>query len=164
MARVTVEDCLEKVDNHYDLVLLAKERTNQLNSGAEPKLPEENDKRTVIALREIAEGKIIPEDLQDTAINKLRKYPEESPETENLDEVEQDDFEKIYKGEVSKSGTAILPSKRVRKVTPRVDLLDDKNEPENLEKENEENDNDLQKNLESTEKSEEENPVDNKAE
>ena len=58
MARITVEDCLEKVENQYDLVLLAKERTSQLNSGSEMLVEEDNDKKTVIALREIAEGKV----------------------------------------------------------------------------------------------------------
>ena len=58
MARITVEDCLEKIENQYDLVLLAKERTSQLNSGSEMLVEEDNDKRTVVALREIAEGKI----------------------------------------------------------------------------------------------------------
>ena len=50
MARITVEDCLELVDNQYDLVLLAKERTSQLNAGEKPLVPEDNDKRTVIAM------------------------------------------------------------------------------------------------------------------
>ena len=59
MARVTVEDCLEHVDNRFQLVLLATKRARQIaTKGAEPLVPEENDKPTVIALREIAEGKI----------------------------------------------------------------------------------------------------------
>ncbi|AOY88980.1 DNA-directed RNA polymerase subunit omega [Marinobacter salinus] len=59
MARVTVEDCLENVDNRFQLVMLATKRARQLaTKGAEPLVPEENDKPTVIALREIAEGKI----------------------------------------------------------------------------------------------------------
>ena len=58
MARITVEDCLEKVDNQYDLVLLAKERTSQLNSGSEMLVEQDNDKNTVIALREIGLGKV----------------------------------------------------------------------------------------------------------
>ena len=58
MARITVEDCLEKIRSQYDLVLLAKERTSQLNAGDSPLLPKENDKNTVISLREIGEGKI----------------------------------------------------------------------------------------------------------
>ena len=68
MARITVEDCLEKVENQYDLVLLAKERTSQLNSGSEMLVEEDNDKRTVIALREIAEGKVEPNELKKNAI------------------------------------------------------------------------------------------------
>ena len=68
MARITVEDCLEKVDNQYDLVLLAKERTSQLNSGASSKVEEDNDKNTVIALREIGDGKISVEDLKNNSI------------------------------------------------------------------------------------------------
>ena len=58
MARITVEDCLEKVDNQYDLVLLAKERTVQLNAGSPMLVEEDNDKRTIISLREIGDGKI----------------------------------------------------------------------------------------------------------
>ncbi|GGY83772.1 DNA-directed RNA polymerase subunit omega [Marinobacter zhanjiangensis] len=59
MARVTVEDCLENVDNRFQLVMLATKRARQLaTKGYEPLLPEENDKPTVIALREIAEGKV----------------------------------------------------------------------------------------------------------
>ena len=58
MARITVEDCLEKISSQYDLVLLAKERTSQLNAGNKPLVHENNDKNTVIALREIGDGKI----------------------------------------------------------------------------------------------------------
>ena len=73
MARVTVEDCIDKVDSPYQLVLVAKERVTQLNSGAEPNLPKDNDKNTVISLREIAEGKISIKTLEDSAINKLKR-------------------------------------------------------------------------------------------
>ncbi len=59
MARVTVEDCLQQVDNQYDLVILAKERTLQLGVGDAPQVPVDNDKRTVLALREIAEKKVL---------------------------------------------------------------------------------------------------------
>ena len=116
MARITVEDCLDKVENQYDLVLLAKERTSQLNSGAEMLVEEDNDKRTVIALREIAGGKLSVEELKKNAILRLRKEPDESLDEEETEEVTSDDFEKQYKGEVSKTGVAILPSKRIRKV------------------------------------------------
>ncbi|MFO7324927.1 MAG: DNA-directed RNA polymerase subunit omega [Pseudomonadota bacterium] len=61
MARVTVEDCLPKVDNLFQLVLLAAARARRLANGAEPTVPVDNDKPTVIALREIAEGTITPE-------------------------------------------------------------------------------------------------------
>ena len=116
MARITVEDCLEKVESQYDLVLLAKERTAQLNSGAEMLVEADNDKNTVIALREIGDGKIIIEELKNNSIAKLRKEPDENLEKEEIEEVFNDDFEKQYKGEISKSGVAILPSKRMRKI------------------------------------------------
>ena len=115
MARITVEDCLEKVENQYDLVLLAKERTSQLNSGAEMLVEEDNDKNTVIALREIGDGKITVEELKNNSIARLRKEPDENLE-EEAEEVFGDDFEKQYKGEISRSGVAILPSKRIRKI------------------------------------------------
>ena len=116
MARITVEDCLKKIENQYDLVLLAKERTSQLNSGSEMLVEEDNDKRTVIALREIAGGKLSVEELRKNAILRLRKEPDEALDEEETEEVISDDFEKQYKGEVSKTGVAILPSKRIRKI------------------------------------------------
>jgi DNA-directed RNA polymerase subunit omega len=116
MARITVEDCLEKVESQYDLVLLAKERTSQLNSGAEMLVEADNDKNTVISLREIGDGKISVEELKNNSIARLRKEPDENFEEVEVEEVLNDDFEKQYKGEVSKSGVAILPSKRMRKI------------------------------------------------
>jgi DNA-directed RNA polymerase subunit omega len=116
MARITVEDCLKKIESQYDLVLLAKERTSQLNSGAEMLVEAENDKNTVIALREIGDGKITIEELKNNLIAKLRKEPDSNLEEEEVKEVSNDDFEKQYKGEVSKSGVPILPSKRMRKI------------------------------------------------
>ena len=120
MARITVEDCLEKIDSQYDLVLLAKERTAQLNSGEKPLVTEDNDKNTVIALREIGEGKISIKTIEDSAINKLRKIMSQPAELEDLDIEQDDNFDKIYKGEISKSGAAILPSKRVRKIPEKI--------------------------------------------
>ena len=120
MARITVEDCLEKIDSQYDLVLLAKERTSQLNAGDKPLVPEDNDKNTVLALREIGEGKISLKTLEDSAINKLRKIKNEPKELEDLEVDSEDDFDKIYKGEISKSGAAILPSKRVRRIPEKI--------------------------------------------
>ena len=120
MARITVEDCLEKIDSQYDLVLLAKERTSQLNSGEKPLVSEDNDKNTVISLREIGGGKISIKTIEDSAINKLRKEQKVPTELEDLELEQDDDFDKIYKGEISKSGAAILPSKRVRKIPEKV--------------------------------------------
>ena len=120
MARITVEDCLKKIDSQYDLVLLAKERTSQLNAGDKPVVPENNDKNTVISLREIGEGKISIKTLEDSAINKLRKTQSQPTELEDLEIDQEDDFDKIYKGEISKSGAAILPSKRARKMPDKI--------------------------------------------
>ena len=78
MARITVEDCLTKIDNQYDLVLLAKERTTQLNAGSPMLVEEDNDKRTIISLREIGDGKISVGDLEKSAISRLRREPDES--------------------------------------------------------------------------------------
>ena len=116
MARITVEDCMTKIDNQYDLVLLAKERTAQLNAGMEMLVPEDNDKKTIISLREIGEGKIQVEDLEKSAILRLRKEPDENLQQEEAEEEENDEFESLYKGQISKSGIAILPSKRTRKI------------------------------------------------
>ena len=120
MARITVEDCLEKVDSQYDLVLLAKERTSQLNAGDKPLVSKDNDKNTVISLREIGEGKVSLKTIEDSAINKLRKIKDEPKELEDLNLDEEDNFDKIYKGEISKSGAAILPSKRVRRIPEKL--------------------------------------------
>ena len=131
MARITVEDCLKKIDSQYDLVLLAKERTAQLNAGELSLVPIDNDKNTVISLREIGEGKVSIKTLEDSAINKLRKQQEVVATMEELEEEEQEDsFDKIYKGEVSKSGTAVLPSKRVRRIPEKVEFVSDKKENE----------------------------------
>ena len=131
MARITVEDCLKKIDNQYDLVLLAKERTSQLNSGAEMLVEKDNDKNTVVALREIGEGKLAIDELKRNAVLRLRKEPNESDEEVIEEEVSNDDFEKEYKGEVSKSGVAILPSKRMRKAPiQNTSSIEEKKEPE----------------------------------
>jgi len=119
MARITIEDCLKKIDSQYDLVLLAKERTSQLNAGEEALVPLDSDKNTVVALREIGEGKVTIKALEDSAINKLRKQQEVSSLINETEEEQEDSFDKIYKGEVSKSGTAILPSKRIRRISEK---------------------------------------------
>ena len=125
MARVTVEDCIDKVESPYELVLVAKERATQLNSGIEPTLDKDNDKNTVIALREIAEENIKVPDLADSAIYKLRKHIEQVDDSVEDDDDIGDDFESLYKGEISKSGTPILPSKRARKAPEKIQVSKD---------------------------------------
>ena len=120
MARVTVEDCIDKVESPYELVLVAKERTAQLNSGVEPTVDRDNDKNTVIALREIAVENVKVPDLTKSAVYKLRKHVEQIDDSSENDRDIGDDFENIYKGEISKSGTPILPSKRARKIPEKL--------------------------------------------
>ena len=122
MARVTVEDCIDKVDSPYELVLVAKERATQLNSGIEPTLERDNDKNTVISLREIADEKIKVSELTESAIYKLRKHVEQIDDNVEDDEDIGDDFENLYKGEISKSGVPILPSKRARKIPEKIQV------------------------------------------
>ena len=133
MARVTVEDCIDKVESPYELVLVAKERTTQLNSGSEPTVSIDNDKNTVISLREIANENIKVEELKVSAVYKLRKHVEQIDDSSEEDEEVGDDFENLYKGEISKSGAPILPSKRARKIPEKIqvskeDLAEIKNE------------------------------------
>ena len=122
MARVTVEDCIDKVESPYELVLVAKERTTQLNSGVEPTVSIDNDKNTVISLREIAKENVKVSDLKDSAVYKLRKHVEQVDDTSLEDEEVGDDFENLYKGEISKSGAPILPSKRARKIPEKIQV------------------------------------------
>ena len=125
MARVTVEDCIDKVESPYELVLVAKERATQLNSGLEPTLDRDNDKNTVIALREIAEETIKVPDLTDAAVYKLRKHVEQIDDASEDEDDIGDDFENLYKGEISKSGVPILPSKRARKIPEKIQVSKD---------------------------------------
>ena len=135
MARVTVEDCIDKVESPYELVLVAKERTTQLNAGVEPTVSIDNDKNTVISLREIANENIKVPELIESAIYKLRKHVEQIDDSTSEEEEVGDDFENLYKGEISKSGAPILPSKRARKIPEKIqvskdDLAELKNEVE----------------------------------
>ena len=122
MARITVEDCIDKVDSPYELVMVAKERSVQLNSDAKPTVDPNNDKNTVISLREIAEESIKTKDLREAAIYKLRKNIPRKEDNIEEDEVVGDDFENLYKGEISKSGVPVLPSKRARKIPEKIQL------------------------------------------
>ena len=128
MARVTVEDCIDKVDSPYELVLVAKERATQLNAGLEPTLDRDNDKNTVISLREIADENIKVPDLIESAVYKLRKHVEQVEDNSEEEEEIGDDFENLYKGEISKSGVPILPSKRARKIPEKPQSLEKSSE------------------------------------
>ena len=145
MARITVEDCLKKIDSQYDLVLLAKERASQLNAGEKALVPENNDKNSVLALREIGAGKISLKTIEDSAINKLRKVqikPKELEELEDLEADQEDYFDKIYKGEVSKSVAAILPSKRVRRIPEKIIAVKEDEAKKDIKETNQQADND----------------------
>ena len=85
MARVTVEDCIDKVDNRFELVLLAAHRARTIASGAAILVPRDNDKNPVVALREIADEKLTPEDLKEELIHSLQKHVEvDEPEPETV--------------------------------------------------------------------------------
>jgi DNA-directed RNA polymerase subunit omega len=84
MARVTVEDCIDKVENRFELVLLASHRARQISQGGQITIARDNDKNPVVALREIAEETLSPEDLKENLIHALQKHVEvdepEAPE------------------------------------------------------------------------------------
>lgn len=99
MARVTVEDCVDKVDNRFELVLLSGHRARMISSGSSITVDRDNDKNPVVALREIAEETVSPGDLKEDLIHSLQKYVEvDEPETEDIpmitaDEAATTDFE-----------------------------------------------------------------------
>jgi DNA-directed RNA polymerase subunit omega len=85
MARVTVEDCIDKVDNRFDLVLLASHRARMISSGAPLTIERDRDKNPVVALREIADTTISPEDLKEDLIHSLQKHVDvDEPEAESV--------------------------------------------------------------------------------
>ena len=132
MARVTTEDCTTSIPNRFQLVIYACRRARELTSGSESNVSIDNDKNTVIALREIANENIKVSDLTESAVYKLRKHVEQIDDTSEEDEEVGDDFENLYKGEISKSGVPILPSKRARKIPEKIQVSkDDLNELQN---------------------------------
>ena len=85
MARVTVEDCIDKVENRFDLVLLAAHRARLVSTGAQITVERDNDKNPVVALREIAEETVSPGDLKEELVHSLQKYVEvDEPEPESV--------------------------------------------------------------------------------
>jgi len=91
MARVTVEDCVEKVSNRFELVVVAAQRSREISAGGEPLLDRDNDKNPVIALREIAEDKVVPDELMNGVIQGMQRHVE-------VDEPEEDGFDAIADG------------------------------------------------------------------
>jgi len=89
MARVTVEDCIDKVDNRFELVLLAGHRARQISQGAPITVDRDNDKNPVVALREIADETLSPEDLKEALIHSLQKHVEvDEPEAEAPEQID----------------------------------------------------------------------------
>ncbi len=85
MARVTVEDCVQKVPSRFELVLLAAQRAREISSGAPLTIDRDNDKDPVVALREIADGTITPEELREARIRSMQRYVErDEPEEDEL--------------------------------------------------------------------------------
>ena len=99
MARVTVEDCIDKVDSPYELVLVAKERATQLNAGIEPTIDKDNDKNTVISLREIGDGAITYDDLKERYLKSLQKV------VINNDEDDENDIEEEFSSYLKQDDT-----------------------------------------------------------
>jgi DNA-directed RNA polymerase subunit omega len=86
MARVTVEDCVQRIPNRFELVMIASQRSRELSAGAELRVERDNDKNPVVALREIAEDKVNPTDLYNSLIQNLQRHVE-------VDEPEEDGFD-----------------------------------------------------------------------
>ncbi len=119
MARVTVEDCIEKVENRFDLVLMAAHRARMISSGAQITVARDNDKNPVVALREIGDATISPEDLREDLIHSLQKYVEvDEPETSAAPMIESgsdDDainFDTISEEELLRGIESLAPPER----------------------------------------------------
>lgn len=90
MARVTVEDCVDKVPNRFDLVLLAAERAREISGGGELTIDRDRDKNPVVALREIAEQTVKPRDLQESLVTSLQKIlPDDEDEADDIGSLSQ---------------------------------------------------------------------------
>lgn len=120
MARVTVEDCIEKIENRFDLVLMAAHRARMISAGAQITIDRDNDKNPVVALREIGDGAIAPDDLREELIHSLQKYVEvDEPERHaaplidgaTADE-EGDTFDTISEDELLRGIESLAPPER----------------------------------------------------
>lgn len=116
MARVTVEDCIDKVENRFELVLLAGHRARQISQGAMITIDRDNDKNPVVALREIGDAAISPEDLREDLIHSLQKYVEvDEPEAHAaplLDADDSDSFDTMSEDELLRGIENLAPPER----------------------------------------------------
>lgn len=101
MARVTVEDCIDKVDNRFELVLLAGHRARQISQGAQITIPRDNDKNPVVALREIADAAVKPAHLEEDFIGSLQKQidAEQGDDASDSERVDAPEFDKVTEDE-----------------------------------------------------------------
>ena len=129
MARVTVEDCIDKVPNRFDLVLLAAERAREISGGAELTIDRDRDKNPVVALREIADTTIAPQDLKEDLIHSLQKYvevdePEQAEQIAGLigssaDSGREDDemvFDQISEEDLLRGLESMVPPEKVEDI------------------------------------------------
>jgi DNA-directed RNA polymerase subunit omega len=116
VARVTVEDCIEKIENRFDLVLMAAHRARMISAGAQITIDRDNDKNPVVALREIGDGAISPEDLREDLIHSLQKYVEvDEPEANAaplLDADDSDSFDTMSEDELLRGIENLAPPER----------------------------------------------------
>ncbi len=116
MARVTVEDCIEKIENRFDLVLMAAHRARMISAGSSITIDRDNDKNPVVALREIGDGAISPEDLREDLIHSLQKYVEvDEPEANAaplLDAGDADSFDTMSEDELLRGIENLAPPER----------------------------------------------------
>jgi DNA-directed RNA polymerase subunit omega len=118
VARVTVEDCIEKVENRFDLVLMAAHRARMISSGGQITVSRDNDKNPVVALREIGDGTISPDDLHEDLIHSLQKYVEvDEPESSAAPQIESGDddginFDTISEEELLRGIESLAPPER----------------------------------------------------
>lgn len=113
MARVTVEDCVDKVPNRFELVLLAAQRARQISSGAPLLVERDNDKNSVVALRELAEEAITPESVQEMLISGLQKHIE-------VDEPEEDDLSVLLAGKKLEESQQEVTTESLAKVSAEM--------------------------------------------
>ena len=108
MARVTVEDCVDKIENRFELVLLASHRARMISAGADIAVQRDNDKNPVVALREIADKKVSPEDLKEDFIHSMQKYVEvDEPEADAVPMLSADPRMPVLAKDDPSSDTAI---------------------------------------------------------